>query len=301
MLCPYIRLRKEAIDIYAEEIKNSDLSTEAKVAALLNAKQTIKQLRNKKNVADIAASNAKEGTDFSEKSGIDEEWFDRYMEAASFVSSEETQIVWGKILANEFEVPGSTPRNMTRILSEFTRNYAEAFRKICCMRVVLIQIDENDRIVNTTQRNVIPFLDNSIYMKKLNLTFELMNELDTIGVIKFDTIAGFAALNITTKKVLVYASGRTIEIGDHEEGNLPIGNVFFTDAGEALKRITDIYEIDDVDYMKALIDYYKTRSVELDEDPQYRVDTCGDTLYVSKNVDTHKDHIETDKSKTRDL
>lgn len=36
------------------------------------------------------------------------------MDSAGFVSSEEIQWIWGKILANEFEKPGSTPPNMIR-------------------------------------------------------------------------------------------------------------------------------------------------------------------------------------------
>ncbi|MDE7251595.1 MAG: DUF2806 domain-containing protein [Acetatifactor sp.] len=48
-------------------------------------------------MAEIAKEKAKEGTDFSEKSGVSEEWFDRFKESASFVSSEEMQLVWGKM------------------------------------------------------------------------------------------------------------------------------------------------------------------------------------------------------------
>ena len=102
MLFPYAGIKKKAVDMYIEEIENSDLSTEAKMISLLNAKKTLKKIKNQKNIAEIAKENAKEGTDFSEKSGVSEEWFDRFMESASYVSSEEMQLVWGKILANEF-------------------------------------------------------------------------------------------------------------------------------------------------------------------------------------------------------
>ena len=45
MLCPYLSIRKKAIDLYVDEIEKSDLSADAKVVALLNAKQTIKKLK----------------------------------------------------------------------------------------------------------------------------------------------------------------------------------------------------------------------------------------------------------------
>lgn len=284
MLCPYLKLRKEAIDLYAEEIKNSDLSTEAKVAALLGTKKTIKKLKNQKKIADIAAINAKEGTDFSENSNVDEEWFDRFMEAAGFVSSEEMQLVWGKILAREFELPGSTPRNMTRILSEFTKSYAEAFRKICDMGVLLIEIDEEHRIVSTTQRIVVPYTGNSDYMHSLGLTFEMMNELETIGVIKFDTIAGFVITNITAKKVLIHVSGRIIEIDEYKDEQVPIGNVIFTEAGEALQKITDFNEIKEYDYSEALVKYYKTQRVTLAEDANYNIEVIDGKIKMTKKT-----------------
>lgn len=145
MLFPYAGIKKKAVDMYIEEIENSDLSTEAKMISLLNAKKTLKKIKNQKNIAEIAKENAKEGTDFSEKSGVSEEWFDRFMESASYVSSEEMQLVWGKILANEFEQPGCTPRNMTRILSEFTQDYAKAFRTLCSMRVLLISVNGDEK------------------------------------------------------------------------------------------------------------------------------------------------------------
>lgn len=147
MLFPYVGVKKKAVDLYIEEIENSDLSTDAKMISLLNARKTLKKLKNQKNIAEIAKENVKEGTDFSEKSGVSEEWFDRYMESASFVSSEQMQLVWGKILANEFEKPGCTPRNMTRILSEFTQTYAKAFRTLCSMRVLLVSVSEDEKIV----------------------------------------------------------------------------------------------------------------------------------------------------------
>ena len=51
-------------------------------------------------------NNAKEGTDFSDKSGVSEEWLERFMDSAGFVSAEDIQIIWGKILANELETLG---------------------------------------------------------------------------------------------------------------------------------------------------------------------------------------------------
>lgn len=39
-------LKKKALDMYLSDIENSDLPSESKLVAVLNAKQTIKKLRN---------------------------------------------------------------------------------------------------------------------------------------------------------------------------------------------------------------------------------------------------------------
>ena len=61
MLFLYAGIKKKAVDMYIEEIENSDLSTEAKMISLLNAKKTLKKIKNQKNIAEIAKENAKNG------------------------------------------------------------------------------------------------------------------------------------------------------------------------------------------------------------------------------------------------
>lgn len=280
MLFPYAGIKKKAVDMYIEEIENSDLSTEAKMISLLNAKKTLKKIKNQKNIAEIAKENAKEGTDFSEKSGVSEEWFDRFMESASYVSSEEMQLVWGKILANEFEQPGCTPRNMTRILSEFTQDYAKAFRTLCSMRVLLISVNGDERIVSANRRNAVVFDQNEEYMRKIGVSFELLNELETLGVIKFDTVAGYAATDMNEKKVLVYINGNVIETSSHIDEIFPIGNVLFTSAGEALSKITEPYTLEG--YEDAVIKYLKSNNVTVETESLYNVVVFGDRIHVDK-------------------
>lgn len=86
MLFPYVGARKRALDMYISEIEKSDLPIDAKMIATLNAKETIKQLKNKKNIADIAIESAKEGTRFDADSGVNQEWLERFMDSAGFVS-----------------------------------------------------------------------------------------------------------------------------------------------------------------------------------------------------------------------
>ena len=88
MLFPYAGLTKKALDMYISDVEKSDMPGESKLIAVLNAKNTIKKLKNQKNIAEIAISTAKDDTDFTEESGVNREWLERFMESAGFVSNE---------------------------------------------------------------------------------------------------------------------------------------------------------------------------------------------------------------------
>ena len=245
-LFPYFGLEKKALDTYVEEIKKSDLSPNIKARLILTAESDFKKWKNQESIAEIAFKNAKEGTDFSEKSGVDEEWFERYMDAAKFVSSEEMQLIWGKILAGEFEKPGSTPPNMIRILSEITPDLAQAFQKICSMRVSIFSIKENGKVDKEAFKEIVivPFSRKGNKFEKIDLSFDVLCELDSLGVIRFDALNGYCQDDITDFRLLMYAENKYEIISYYKERNFPSGKVLLTDAGEALRKIIEPIEIE---------------------------------------------------------
>lgn len=280
MLFPYIGLRKKAVDLYIDEIENSNLSTDAKVVALLNAKKNFKKMQNQSKVVEIAEENAKDGTNFTESSGVSQEWFDRFMEAASFVSSEEMQLVWGRILANEFEEPGCNPPNMIRILSEFTPAYARAFRTLCSMRAMVIDIDEKGKIESVQWSGIIIYRENEEYMRKLGITFEVLSELETLGVIKFNSVTGYCLTDMKGKKVLLHLNGDVIETGSCPEQIFPVGNVLFTSAGEALSTITEQYMVEG--YEELIRKYLESHNIFVKENCSYNILLDGDNVQVKQ-------------------
>lgn len=280
MLFPYAGIKQKAVDMYIEDIEKSDLPAETKVFMVLNTKKTFKRIKNQKAIAEIAMNNAVQGTDFTEKSGVNEEWLERFMDSAGFVSSEEIQWIWGKILANEFEKPGSTPPNMIRILSEMTPTYAKAFRKLCSMRFLLISISENEEITGAYWKTGVPYSENEELMNELGISFQVINVLETLGVIKFDSVAGYITTGISDKKVILCVDGKTMEITQHESGSIPIGDVILTSAGEALKNITTIEEISGYD--EAIKKYMCSKGVIYSEEEQYQVVVTGDRFQLKR-------------------
>ncbi len=189
--------------------------------------------------------NAKEGTDFSEKSGVNEDWLDRYMDSAKFVSSENMQLIWGKILANEFEVPGSTPPNMIRILSEIPADLAHAFRKICSMTVTIKPLEDNKTIENDPIL-IVPFSGNRLDFEKIGLRFGVLEELDTLGLINYN--GNGYAIDCHKGIYEVYINNKIYKIRN-TKNIFPVGNVTLTNAGDSLQKITEPIEIDKYNHM----------------------------------------------------
>ena len=256
MLFPYLGTTKKTVDTYMSEIQNSDLSPDVKARLMLSAKSDLKRWKNQESIADIAFKCAKEGTDFSENSGVNEDWLDRYMDSAKFVSSEDMQLIWGKILANEFEAPGSTPLNMIRILSEITSDLANAFRIICSMTVKIKPLDPNEEIEND-QAMIVPYNGNKNIFDKIGLSFGAISELEALGLIKFDGIVGYV-IDCHEGLYEICIDKNTDKI-QNNTSQLNVGNVMLTKAGETLQKITEPIEIEE--YYLMLAKYLMNKGV----------------------------------------
>lgn len=124
------------------------------------------------------------------------------MDSAGYVSSEELQLVWGKILANEFEKTGSTPPNMIRVLSEITPKMARAFRLVCSMALWILPLKEDGNIEREIRKIFVPFNGNEDSFRNMGIGFDILNELETLGVLKFESMGGYITKELTIKRYL---------------------------------------------------------------------------------------------------
>ena len=171
MLFPYAGLNKQAVENYVDNIKTSNLSPDAKFLAISGARQHLKSLKNQHSIANIALSTATPGTDFSENSGVDDEWLERFMDSAKFVSDEDAQHIWGSILAGEFEKPGSTPSSVIRILSELRSEYAKIFSNICSLEVTFFYTNQGGSVIKIPKTSLfVPDFDMP-YLSSLDITY----------------------------------------------------------------------------------------------------------------------------------
>ena len=279
---PYLGLERKAVEVYISDIEKSNLPREVKVFLICNAQRDIKRIKNQKAITDIAVNNAREGTDFSEKSKVNEEWIERFIDSAGFVSDEEVQIIWGRILAGEFEHPGSTPPNMTRILSELTPDLAIAFRKVCSMKVYICDLADNESTENGFYKLIVPYKGNMEKFLQMELTFKILNELETIGLIKVDTMGGYVTKAEGLKSVLISCGEKVGIIHNLRNEELPIGNVLFTSAGEVLSKIINVEDLSEIDFYEMLENYFKGHNYELSNEHSFKIEKHADFLRFIK-------------------
>lgn len=260
---PFWGIKKTAVETYIEDIKKSDLSPESKMMAISNVRKTYKYLKNQITIGQIARNVAPQKTDFSSDSKVDEEWLERFMDSAKFVSDNQVQIIWGNILAKEFEKPGSTPPSITRILTEITPSYAAIFQTLCSLSTIIIMMDSSSK--PHSYQSVIILPPEYDYLSEYNVTFSTLNELHTLGLIKYEPLAGYVRRidkSVAPKLEICYGQ-ETMKISDYPDKNFPTGCIILTDAGLFLANFNDHRVIDG--HFNAVIDFLKSHSVVFED------------------------------------
>lgn len=257
---PFVGTSKKAVDIYIAEIEKEDIPPIEKAFKVKNTKKAFKDYGNQMKIGAIALEQAKEGTDFSDDSKVDEEWLSRFMDAARHVSDEKAQYIWGRVLAGEFESPGNTPLQTTRILSELTEKYAKLFSIICSTRVTFFTADEAGNLLLPYERIVIPGDYHCLW--SYGIDFETIGELAQLGLIELEYFRGFT-LVFDHKAPMVYLEYGGIVSTIHElnADELYVGFLRLTEAGRHIAKFITLQILPE--HFKNVIDFYKKRGVHI--------------------------------------
>lgn len=267
---PFWGLKKKAVETYVSDLEKSNLPPTTKMIAIANAKKTFKHLKNQITIAQIAQDVASEGTDFSAESKVDDEWLERFMDSAKFVSDEDVQALWGNVLAGEFERPNSTPPSVIRILTEITPRYARVFQILCSLEIGIITLNEKNDRFSYEHHIVLP--PNYSYLNEYDITFSTLSELQMLGLIQFDVLQGFILQFDCEKHAklhLVYGENAATIIS-YPNKNFPIGTVVLTAAGRSIARFADREMIGG--HFEEVVQFLKTKNVVFSEKPEISVE-----------------------------
>ncbi len=169
------KVRKEAEKKYIDRITNDGTIDEVvKLALVTNHKQIFKEAKNKNDILGIALSKL---TAEAEPKQVADDWLSYFFDNAKNISDENIQIVWGNILANEINTPGSVPKNLIHILSVISNEEAKNFNILCRYHV----------IINGKYDLLYPEDEN---LRKI-LSFTQLTELVKLGLISYRPDTGF--------------------------------------------------------------------------------------------------------------
>ena len=174
------QMRKQALQSYVSSIeKREDLSPLMKAAFIDNARKTLKEYCNKRDIVQLAIEKLGDNTD--DITAPSEEWLSRFFEEAKHVSKREIQEIWARILAGELQEPDSIPIRLLRVAAEMDKEQAETFSRICNYTVLVYNTMDFDRQENILDRMIIcpPMID-ALFSKSV----EEYQDLETAGLLQ---------------------------------------------------------------------------------------------------------------------
>ena len=163
-------------------------------------------------------------SDNSAPENVADDWITNFFDKSRIVSDEEMQRLWAGVLAGEANTPGTFSKRT--VIADLDKTDALLFTQLCGFGWTIVQ--------------VVPLVfnvDNEV-CKKQGIDFISLTHLDTLGLVRFDPIAGFRRVGYPQKAVVYYYS-RLLELTfkNESKNELKLGQVLFTNAGQQLAPI----------------------------------------------------------------
>lgn len=220
--------KRVAVQSYIEDIKKSDFDPVTKAVLISNAKKTIAEYSNQRSIVQHAIENMKET---AKPDQIDNDWLLQFMDKSGRVSDSDFQLIWGRILAEECNVPGSVPRSLLHILERMDRNDAERFSALCSFSVFVDDGGKIDYTPVVIQQHV------KDYYAKSGIDYNALVDLSALGLIEINM--GFLApgycSDYSCDPIDVQYFGKHYLLPPSVK-ELSVGNVIFTKTGQALRH-----------------------------------------------------------------
>lgn len=221
-------LSKIGLNTYIEEIQKKNYDPLTKAALITNAKKTIKEYCNQKDIVAIAINLLNKDC---VPETLDNDWLSIFMDKARLVTSEDFKLIWGKLLASECDNNGYVPKGLLYILSQIDREDAESFSTLCSLAIKVE--DEYQPVVNINR-----FDDYANW----GLDFDKLVNLKALGLIEMD-FSKLVMYSVYGKEIPIKAKYFNHEFEcSNRKNEISIGNVMFTKSGQALCKAITVNE-----------------------------------------------------------
>jgi hypothetical protein len=179
---------------------------------------------------------------------LEEDWVAHFFKQCEMVSDKDMQSLWAKLLAGEATKPTSFSKRTVDFVASMDKRDAALFTLLC--RYVWSFPDPIPLIYDP----------NAEYLKKIGLTFASFKHLDAIGLISFESVAGYSFAGIEKNAVFAYFDQRVfIQFPQEANNNLEVGKVLLTATGKELFHICGA--VSDDEYFREVLKAWLTRSL----------------------------------------
>lgn len=184
------------------------------------------EAKKQDNIEQITQKAIPQLEDSSTPQNMEDDWIANFFDKCRIVSDEEMQSLWAKVLAGEANSPGTYSKRTVNLLNSLDKTDAHLFTNLCGFGWFI--------------GNVVPLIYDvqaSIYNDQ-GINFSALTQLDDIGLINFENLAGFKRTGLP-KKITVhyYGSPMTVEFKNTENNELATGKVLLTEIGDQLAPI----------------------------------------------------------------
>lgn len=228
---------RQALDTYIKDIQERDISPLVKAALISDAKRTIKEYKNQQDILQLAQFHL---LPTANPNGVSDDWIAQLFDKARLVSDAQFQVIWGKILAEECNTPGSIPKALLHILGQMDKQHAEDFAKVSSFSVCY----QTKTGVHYTP--IIPYYSYQSYFVSKGLSYDALVDLKAIGLIEveFQLMGSSAFVQAELVNPTVWYFDDTYTLSMNKD-ILPVGGVIFTRVGEALCKAVGQQKVDD--------------------------------------------------------
>jgi hypothetical protein len=186
----------------------------------------------------------------ADPSHIDDDWLMNFFERSRLTSDSQMQDLWSRLLAGEANKPGSYSQRTVNLVAELDKKDAELFGRLT--NFVWIVLNRPTPLI---------FNVNHGLYKKYGLSFDVFEHLATLGLVNFDSLAGYQLqAEGTGGRLGMYYQGKTyiVQVPEGRENHIAVGNVTLTNQGLELLRVSPGEEIPDfVDYVKEQVESFE--------------------------------------------
>ena len=237
--------KAEAAKIEAQsEIEITDLHRRA-------ARRWIgEEAQRQRNMESITAKALPQLNENATPSSVEDDWIVNFFEKSRIVSDNEMQELWSRVLAGEANDPGTYSKRTVNFLSDLDKGEAALFTKFCGFVWVI--------------GNLVPLVFDvqaEIYNKH-GINFRALQHLDSIGLIKFESLTSFLRQDVPKRfTVNYYGRPLNLEMSKDAGNNLEIGNTLLTRTGNELAPICGSKPVEGfLEYVKDKLKQYLPKS-----------------------------------------